>query len=145
MPQISFYRLGAADPDSRLQFACRLTEKARQSGHRVFILSDSASQATRLDTLLWEFKPSGFLPHALPGTNSKAGDGAREAVVVGTDISQVEDPDMLINLTAQPCQEHERFQRIDEILCADEQVLAAGRDSYRFYQSQGYQPQTHKL
>ena len=145
MPQVSFYRLSTADPDSRLQFACRLTEKARKAGHRVFILSDSESQATRLDALLWDFKPSGFLPHSLLGSSDDASGGTREAVLVGTDIAQACDPDMLINLTAQPCQQHERFQRIDEILCADEQILAAGRDSYRFYQSQGYQPQTHKL
>ena len=145
MPQISFYRLSAAEQDSRLQFACRLTEKARQLGHSVFILTASESQSRRLDTLLWEFKPSGFLPHTLLEMGQTEGSEEREEVVIGNDMSQVSKPDMLINLSSEPCAQHERFQRIDEILCADEEVLAAGRDSYRFYQAQGYQPQTHKL
>lgn len=142
MPQISFYPLPDPDPDSRLHFSCRLAEKARRMGLQVSILVDSEQQAERLDTLLWDFKPSGFLPHARPGGTRK---DASEAVLIGTEIGQLVHNDMLINLTTRPCQEHERFTRIDEILCADEQILAGGRELFRFYRAQGYEPKTHKL
>jgi len=142
MPQVSFYPLPDPDPDSRLRFTCRLTEKARRMGLRVSILADSDKQAEQLDALLWDFKASGFLPHSGPDS---AQAGASEAVLVGTDVGRLTHDDMLINLTVQPCAEHERFQRIDEILCADEQILAGGRELFRFYRAQGYQPKTHKL
>lgn len=145
MPQVSFYQLDSPEPDSRLQFACRLTERAREAGHRVFILTDSDAQAQELDSLLWNFKPSGFLPHTLLTGDKKVTGAVREAVLIGNSIDQVSEPDMLINLSGQACQQHALFQRIDEILCADEQVLAAGRENYRYYRSQGLQAQTHKI
>lgn len=142
MPQISFYPLPDPDPDSRLFFSCRLAEKARRRGLKVSILVDSEQQGGQLDTLLWDFKSSGFLPHSKPDENKK---DELEAVLVGTEIGQLTHNDMLINLTTRPCQEHERFTRIDEILCADEQILAGGRELFRYYRAQGYEPKTHKL
>ena len=65
MTQVNFYALSSPDQESRRQFACRLAEKAAQLGHRVFIQVDSAEQAAAMDTLLWQFKPSSFVPHAL--------------------------------------------------------------------------------
>lgn len=140
MPQVSFYRLSDPDPDSRLQFACRLTEKARSLGHQVFILAASEAQVRQLSQLLWEYRPGGFLPHNLADDEEPA-----EPVAVGTGSPGNRHRDVLVNLAAQPCSELDRFNRINEILCADEDILAAGRDRYRFYQSRGYQPETHKL
>lgn len=142
MPQVSFYPLPDSDPDARLHFSCRLAEKARRLGFRVSILVSSEQQVEQLGTLLWDFKPSGFLPHTRG--NAPQND-VQEAVQIGTEIGQLPHNDMLINLTTLPCQEHERFARIDEILCADEQILAAGRELFRFYRAQGYAPKTHKL
>ena len=145
MTQVSFYSLSAEDPDARLAFSCRLCEKARSQGHRVFILAESSEQARQLDQLLWQFTASAFLPHSLATESSATAKSEREAIEIGISEEQAMQADMLINLSDQPCQGHGRFQRIDEILCADEQILAAGRDAYRFYQAQGYKPQTHKL
>ncbi|GAB5501059.1 MAG: DNA polymerase III subunit chi [Pseudohongiellaceae bacterium] len=140
MPQVSFYRLSDADPDSRLQFACRLTEKARSLGHRVFIQAQSDAQARQLSQLLWQYRPGGFLPHTL-----LADCDPEEPVAVGTSDHIDRHDDVLVNLAAEPCAGPQRFKRINEILCADDSILAAGRDRYRFYQAQGYQPETHKL
>lgn len=140
MPQVSFYSLSDPDPDSRLHFACRLTEKARSLGHQVFILAASEPQARQISQLLWEYRPGGFLPHNLADDEQPL-----EPVAVGTGSPGDQHRDVLVNLAAQPCREAERFNRVNEILCADETVLAAGRDRYRFYQSLGCQPETHKL
>ena len=68
-----------------------------------------------------------------------------EPIAVGTTRQLEYHADVLINLSGQPCQSHQRFQRINEIICQDEDILAAARDSWRYYQAEGYQPQTHKL
>jgi len=140
MTQVSFYRLSDPDPDSRLQFACRLTEKARSLGHRVFIQAASPEQARQLGQLLWEYRPGGFLPH-----NLLDDDNPPEPIAVGTSVQAGQHDDVLVNLADEPCGRHQHFTRINEVLCADDSILAAGRERYRFYQAQGYQPETHKL
>ena len=139
MTQVNFYALSSPDQESRRQFACRLAEKAAHLGHRVFIQVDSAEQAAAMDSLLWQFKPSSFVPHAL------AESAASEPVIIGTEARQADYEDVFINLSAHPCQNLASYQRINEILSNDPEDLHAGRQSYRFYQQQGFQPETHKL
>ncbi len=140
MTQVNFYTLSSEDTQSRYQFACRLTEKAVALGHRVLIHADSAEQAAQLDDLLWQFKPASFVPHGLASESS-----GKESVLVSTGAYPDNMDDVLINLSAGACQQPQKFKRINEILNADPDVLQAGRNSYRFYQAQGCQPETHKL
>lgn len=141
MSQINFYHLSDAEPDSRLLFACRLTEKARSLGHRIFINTASKQQAEQLSDLLWRFRPAAFLPHSLMEDQQPDA----EAVAVGTSRQLEFHGDVLINLSQEPCHSHQRFQRINEVICQDKEILASGREIYRYYQAQGYQPETHKL
>ena len=92
-----------------------------------------------MDALLWQFKPSSFVPHAL------AESAVSEPVVIGTEARQAEFEDVFINLSGHPCQNLIRYQRVNEIISNDPEELQAGRQSYRFYQQQGFQPETHKL
>ena len=139
MTQVNFYTLSSPDQESRQQFACRLAEKATQLGHQVFIQVDSAEQAAAMDALLWQFKPSSFVPHAL------AESAVSEPVVIGTEVRQAEYKDVFINLSVHPCQNLTRYQRVNEIISNDPEELQSGRQSYRHYQQQGFQPETHKL
>lgn len=139
MTHVNFYALSSPDQESRRQFACRLAEKAAYLGHRVFIQVDSAEQASAMDALLWRFKPSSFVPHALAESASS------EPVIIGTEARQAEYEDVFINLSVHPCLNPPRYQRVNEILSNDPDELQAGRKSYRFYQQQGFQPETHKL
>lgn len=141
MTQISFYTLSTSETEGRLQFVCRLTEKALSLGHRVFIHTESMVQARQLNDLLWQFKPASFIPHGLAGDN----DSNSDPVTIGMELPEPEQDDVLINLSGNACESHRRFSRINEIICADEESLGLGRDHYRFYQTQGYQPETHKL
>ncbi|MEC8409542.1 MAG: DNA polymerase III subunit chi, partial [Pseudomonadota bacterium] len=79
------------------------------------------------------------VPHAL------AESAVFEPVVIGTEVRQAEYGDVFINLSVHPCQNLTRYQRINEIMSDDPEELQAGRQSYRFYQQQGFQPETHKL
>ncbi|HBQ00530.1 MAG TPA: DNA polymerase III subunit chi, partial [Gammaproteobacteria bacterium] len=38
-----------------------------------------------------------------------------------------------------------RYQRVNEVMSADPEELELGRQSYRYYQQQGFKPETHKL
>ncbi len=141
MTQVNFYTLSSKEESSRLQFACRLCEKAIILGHKIFVIAESEAQQNQLDDLLWEFKPASFVPHAKIDQK----DVSNHSVLLC--LNEVPDTanDVLINLGREACQQHAQFSRINEILSADQESLAAGRVAYRFYQSQGYQPETHKL
>ena len=136
--QVNFYTLPSSEPQSRLQFVCRLTEKAYSLGHRIHIQADSEQQSKLLDDLLWQYAPSSFIPHCRIGSGS-------EPVTVGTDIAAATHADVLINLDKQPCHIEEQFSRINEVISSDSESLAQGRDRYRFYKEKAYQIETFKL
>ncbi|MCH7817178.1 MAG: DNA polymerase III subunit chi [Proteobacteria bacterium] len=141
MTLVNFYTLSAKEDGARLQFACRLTEKARSLGHDVFILTDSPAQAKILDDMLWQFKAISFIPHALADGHTES----TEAVIIGPELPDKNNDDVIINLSGRVCEAHQRFARINEILTADDDSLVQGRKHYRYYQAQGYRLETHKL
>ncbi|MBI6634216.1 DNA polymerase III subunit chi, partial [Pseudomonas paralactis] len=49
MTQVDFYILPSADPLARLDFACKLTEKAWRMGHRIYLHCSDAAQRDELD------------------------------------------------------------------------------------------------
>ena len=141
MTKVNFYTLASSEDEVRLQFTCRLTEKARSMGHPVFIHTESPQQAKLLDDMLWQFKSTSFIPHELA---TEAGD-YKAKVQIGADLPQGTNSEVLINLSGSACENHQQFSRINEILSSDKENLAQGRSRYRFYQAQGYTPETHKL
>lgn len=144
MTQINFYTLSEEGVDARIQFACRLIDKAWNLGHRVFIQTESAAQAKHLDDMLWQYKTTSFVPHCLLHDLSPKKAGA-EPVVISTELPNESHDDVLINLSADAQAQHLRFARINEIVAADPASLEQGRVRYRFYKGQGHQPATHKL
>ena len=78
-------------------------------------------------------------------------DNSLAKVQIGADLPQAADNKqeademVVINLSGSACEKHQQFSRINEILLSDEENLAHGRSCYRFYQAQGYTPETHKL
>jgi len=146
MAQINFYTLSSEDPVARLQFACRLAEKACSLGHQVYIETESAEQARAVDDLLWQFKAASFVPHRLAGSDiDKNIDNNVESVVIGSNAADSSHDDVFINLGNTACEAHQKFSRINEIVGVDKQSLEQGRIRYRYYKGLGYQPETHKL
>ena len=47
MTKVDFYILPSADPSARLDFACKLTEKAWRMGHRIYLHCSDAGSARR--------------------------------------------------------------------------------------------------
>lgn len=140
MTEVSFYVLADAGAEARALFACRLTEKAYALGNRIHIHLSDAAAATRVDELLWSFRPSSFIPHARSdGSNS-------HAVTFGTAADTEPAPgDLLINLGGDIPSCFSTFLRVAEVVNTDAEVQRITRDHYRFYREHGYPLQTHRL
>ena len=145
MTRVDFYILPQDSIEQRHLFACRLTEKARKLGHRVYIHSDDNAQAKALDELLWSWRASSFIPHRLEQDSSDDshcdvligyGDGNGEAAAYS---------DLLINLSTQVPAFFGRFQRVSEIVVQQAAITSATRENFRFYRDRGYPMNTHQL
>lgn len=137
MTQVNFYTLPSSEAQSRLQFVCRLTEKAYSLGHRIHIQTDSEQQSKLLDDLLWQYSASSFIPHSSEQGN--------DPVSLDTDLAGAKHADVLINLSKEACQTEGQFSRINEVISADPESLEQGRNRYRAYAQKAYQIETFKL
>lgn len=140
--RVDFYVLEQAAPQARLRFACRLAEKAMKRQHRVHALTADAQSAAELDDLLWTFRAESFVPHGI-----EAPDAAHELpVTIGCDAGTAPGHgEVLINLmnTVPAC--FEGFERVAEIIDASDEGRHAGRERFRFYRDNGFEPQTHRI
>jgi DNA polymerase-3 subunit chi len=127
-------------PD-KIAYACRLARKARAANCKVAILHRDKEQLRELDEALWSFSEHDFLPH-LPLDDKFA---ARTPIVLAAEES-AEFPhyEVLINISESMPANFARFERLLEIVSANEDDRAAGRERYRHYQQRGY-PLTHHV
>jgi DNA polymerase-3 subunit chi len=139
MTRIDFYVVKTAGPDARLNVAARLTEKALGRGHRIFINCESADQLSALDSYLWEFKATSFVPHEV------AGNPTDERVVLGFEQGPQTHNDVLINLALSPPSYFAQFERVAEVVTQDAASLDALRSAWRHYRDRGYPLQKHEL
>ena len=137
--KIDFYILPSADPAARLDFACKLTEKAWRLGHRIYLHCSDSAQREDLDQRLWRFKGESFVPH------SNAEDEPDGVIVMGIADAPAGHQDLLINLDVKVPESFKHFARVAEVVVEDPAVRQAARESFRFYREQGYPLQDHKL
>lgn len=145
MPRVDFYIL----PDRQRQAieftACRLADKAYRADHRVFVRVSSPAEAREFDERLWTFRDGSFVPHAVAGEPAAGAQAERHAVLIGWTDGPATHRDLLINLTAEVPQDFERFERIVEVVDADEERRRQGRQRFRDYRERGFEPTTHQL
>ena len=67
MTEVGFYQLASKPLDQVLP---RLLEKAVAAGHRAVVRSGDAAVLARLDTALWSYDATSFLPHAVDGEHA---------------------------------------------------------------------------
>lgn len=137
MTSIDFY-FNAGD---RLQVACRLAGKSVAQGKRMLIYAPHPEMASRLDKLLWTWPAIGFVPHCA------AHDAAAPDTPVLIAAAEETPPgcELLLNLSADCPPHFERFERLLEIVAAQDDERAAGRERYRFYQARGYRISAHDM
>jgi DNA polymerase-3 subunit chi len=139
--RVDFYILDAVEPASRLNFACRLTEKAYGLNNRVYAHTATPGDAKRLDEMLWTFRQGSFVPHQLL---TDAGKG-RAPISIGTNAKSEDNGDLLINLTEAIPEFAKGFKRVAEIISGDEQSRQIGRERFKSYRELGIEPEIHQI
>ncbi len=144
MTRIDFYILDRPAGDARLLLACRLAEKAVEQNYEVLINASSESESFRLDELLWTFSQGSFLPHRLLGGSGRAEEGEHVLIGCGQEPDESHS-DLLINLALAVPPFFSRFQRVAEVVGAEDENKSAGRERFRYYRDRGYELQTHQV
>lgn len=139
MTRIDFYLL--PEDDRKSLAACRLAHKAFRLGHRIYIFAPNATESGQLDQLLWTFNPGSFVPHKI--NDGSAADDM--PVLIGHEAPPESFKDVLISLTPQVPEFFERFERVAELVAADDTEKASARERFRFYRERGCDVQTHNL
>jgi DNA polymerase-3 subunit chi len=125
-------------PD-KIAYSCRLVRKARAANFRVVLLTTDHAELAALDQALWAFSEQDFLPHV---TADDALAAKTPVILTDSDKAELPHHQILINLSSSTPEHFARFERMFEIISADETDKTAGRERYRFYQQRGY-PLTH--
>ncbi|WP_213875303.1 DNA polymerase III subunit chi [Pseudomonas sp. dw_358] len=139
MPQIDFYILPTPLPEARLDFACKLVEKAWRLGHCIHLHCSDAAQREALDARLWSFKGESFVPHNVVEDDPDA------QITLGIGETPGTHNDLLVNLDLKVPAFFESFARIAEIVVEEPAIRQAARESFRFYRERGYPLQDHRL
>ncbi|WP_350013050.1 DNA polymerase III subunit chi [Pseudomonas asiatica] len=140
MSKVDFYILPTDSLSARLDFACKLCEKAWRLGHRVYLNCQDAEQRSELDQRLWRFKGEAFVPHDLAEVHADA------SVALGLAADSAGDHhDLLINLGAGVPAFVGQFERVAEIVVEEPGIRQSARERFRFYREQGYALQDHRL
>lgn len=129
MTRVDFFLLPDVDEIARLRFTSRRAAKEVAAGNRVYVRAE-ASAVEPLDTLMWDYPPAQFLPHA----PLAVADG--EPVTIGSDADEPDGGDVMINLAADIPAYLARFERVAEVVLAPQR--ATGRAKYRQYRERGY-------
>ena len=140
MPRADFYLI--AKPrfrDDPLQLVCELARKAFDGGQRTLILARSAEQAEQLDEKLWEFDSDAFVPHQIAGDE----DDAITPVLIVAPGTAAADRALVINLR-DDCAAGS-FERVLEVIAADEAQRAGSRERWKTYKSTGFDVAKHDM
>jgi DNA polymerase-3 subunit chi len=137
MTEVSFYTFA---PD-KLAVMRQLLAKAYGQKLNVLIHTADPAQADNVDRMLWANPPLSFLPHCRDSDAL----AAQTPVLIGVNADCLAQADVLINLDSEHPTQFSRFDRVLEIVTADDEDRARGRQRYKFYQERGYAIKTHDL
>lgn len=141
MTRVDFYVLDARARGDRFHLACRIAEKARQTGHRVFIHSASQDEIVHIDRLLWTYWEQGFVPHGVLGRD----DPTLNPILIGNGEDADNEHGVLLNLSPAVPTFFGRFERLVECVDHDPTVRQEGRERFRYYRDHGYPLETHTV
>ena len=137
MTRIDFYHYA----DEKLRFACRLAAKAYERSSRLVVYTPEARVLGEFDKALWTFQQTGFVPHAFAGTAI----AAETPVILAASGENLPHHDVLLNLADEWPPFFASFERLLEIVAADEEDKARARSRYAFYRKRGYDIQVNAI
>ena len=131
-------------PD-RTDYTCRLVRKASRLGASV-VLAGPAVALAHFDRALWTFDELEFLPHVLLRPGQPVAPRLRATKIwLAQDANQAGLHELLINLGAEAPAGFESFEKVVEIVSADEVDRAAARSRWKHYASRGYAIRKHEV
>ncbi len=137
MTSIDFY---THVPD-RVDVAARIIAKAHAARGSVRVLTPDEATSDALDRRLWLVPPTGFLPHCkIPCSLAD-----ETPIWIGHSLEHTGPAVVLVNLHPEPPPYFSRFERLAEIVGADDADAAAGRERWKFYKARGYELRQHSL
>jgi DNA polymerase III subunit chi len=137
MTQVDFYTNA---PDKQ-RLACRITLKAYGLGHKITLFCPDAGTAAELDRLLWTVPPTAFVPHCAPEDPL----AAVTPVIIDYRGETLVQDQVLVNLTSEQPAFFARFERLIEIVTAQDEDRRRARERYRYYRDRGYALRQHDL
>lgn len=143
------FHTGLPDP---LDHACRLLRKAQRQGVRVLVTAP-ADVLAELDSRLWTFDVTSFVPHVRMSLADEVGadaagasgaDLARTPIWLSSAVPVAACPSVLVNIGAAIPAQPARFERLIEIVGQEVDQAQAGRERWRAYKAQGLDIVHHK-
>ena len=131
MTQIDFY----TNAPDKLATACRLAAKAYALGHKVVALCPDAETAQRIDRMLWLSPATGFVPHC----DSSSALAPVTPVIIDHRAGEPVHDQVLMNLRDEWPGFFSRFERLIEIVTAEDDDKQRARERYKFYRDRGYE------
>jgi len=144
MTRVDFYVLSDALASRRLEFVCKLAEKACGQSQRVFIYTTTRPLLEELDTRLWDFRPMSFVAHTLLPESHSAEEQHNDPVLLSSD-EPGSNRTLLINLDSEVPPFFSRFERTLEVVNKQAEIETSGRLRYRFYKQRGYPLKHHNV
>ena len=135
MTTIDFYT-GVAQP---LRLAAKLVAKAWRLHGSVRVLTPDANTTGALDRLLWQDPPLAFIPHCRMSSPV----ASETPIWIDETLEHAGPAAVLVNLHPEPPPFFSRFERLAELVGADDAQLLAGRARFRFYRERGYELRRH--
>ncbi len=148
MKQVDFYLITNSVKQARFKLASRLASKMQKLGKSLLVVTDSDEQTQQLDELMWAYSDTSFVAHESLANVSDMQQtctihiGEQKAVNAAVIERSY---DVLLNLCDEVPVFNHHFNRIAEIIEADENSKTAGRKRYKHYQSEGFELKMHEL
>jgi DNA polymerase III subunit chi len=131
MTRIDFYFNVA----NKSQTVADLVQAALTKRRQVTILAADEAAASQVSNDLWNTQPESFLPNVL----ANHAHVLQTPVLIDWDDKNLQQDDMLINLSAHEPSFFSRFTHLVELVGADEQDKTRARQRYKFYRDRGYE------
>jgi DNA polymerase-3 subunit chi len=140
MPRADFYLIDKPRfRDDPLLLVCELAKRAFASERPTLILARSQDQAEHIDEKLWSFDDDAFIPHQIAGDE----DDALAAVLIAPPGVDTPDRPLVINLR-DDCAPGS-FERVLEVVPADEAQRAGSRERWKTYKKAGFAVNKHDM
>lgn len=139
MTQVAFH-FGAPD---KLGYACRLLRKAAASGSRVLVVAQPEELA-QLDSQMWALSPTDFVAHCTASADRAMQQRSPVLLVTQVDSTALHQQ-VLVNLAESVPDHFEQFERVIEVVSADDSDRDRARSRWRRYTELGYTIARHDL